>query len=548
MKPSTRLILLGRRAVVVSATLGSSYEPASAGSTVNKTSTWFPSPCLPVASILQWWECYATATGTVKLKLATPVKGGGWTVTDLQALTVSATGVSRFAVSANIPAFSLIGFHTPSSGGATISFSNSGAYVNRIGYLAGTGDLSGANVSLTFNNYGAEIQARAGVTFQRSALPGSYIIDEDFAGTATPAYAVNNATNAWSFATPGQTTCAATGLANFLDFFPTSNANAMTFAVEFEFTGASDRFAIYRKPILGGSSVDDGTIIEASCASNALVVYQTWGGSTTLPTARSTYTLTELTLATGVRYRLELTYAAKVITAKVIRVSDSVSGQVQVDNASSSLGGLCHGRPGMANLAGSATVKAAQLYAAVTNPRVLILGDSITGDTGAVTPAQLYSQLALNRLGGSGWYCSDGGVTSLEVLRMARHELRLAAPRYVVVLAGANDSASDVNRDAFIGYMQEVYDCITAAGATPVILMPTPYNDATRNARLDVMRAALVAKGWRLVRSDYATSVGGDGTTYDAAMFADSVHPNATGMTAIEARIASDYPEVYSAR
>lgn len=549
MNPALRQILLTPRSNrTATAILGSSYEPVSAGSTVNKTTTWFQMQSLPVESELLWWECYATATGTVKLKVATPVKGGGWTITDIKTLTVAATGVNRFSVSAVIPANSLLGFHTPSSGGATISFSNAGAYASRGGYIAGTGDLSGTTQALTAaSNYNAEIQTRAAFSFRRSVVPGQYLIDEDFAGTVAPAYGVNNATNPWSFAAAGKTTSAGTGLANFFDFYPTTNSNDITWRVKFAFTAGTDRLAIYRKPMLGDGGADDGTVIEADLSGNNLIVYQTWNGSTTLPTAYTTHAISGLTLATGVDYWLELKYAAKVITATIRRVSDDVSDSVSVDNGAATLGGLCHGRPGFANLAGSSEVKGAQFYSTQTNPRILVVGDSISGDTAAVTTAQQYVQLVLNRASSSAWWDSDGGTTSLNVLRRLRHDLRLCVPRYVVVLAGANDAATDAGRDAFIGYMQEIYDLCVNAGATPVILMPTTASDATRNARLDVMRAAIIAKGWRVVRSDYATSVNADGTTWDTNKFADGLHPNASGMAAIDTQIVQDWPEIYRA-
>lgn len=536
------------------ATFGTVADPESAGSTLNKTTTWMMPQSLPIESVLKQFKCYATATGTIKVKVLQPVKGGGFNVISNQTLTISATGVNTFSVSAGtltqvtMPAHSIVGFHTPASGGATISFSNAGVYAGRMGYLASTaGDLSGNGVSLNTFNYGAELQAQFTVEYDRSDVPADYIIDEDFASTIAPAWGVNNGTNAWSFAVAGQTTSAGTGLANKYCFFPTSNADRITWAVEFEYQASGDRFGIFRQPCLNDSSADGGTIVEFSLAGD-IIFYRTWSGigNDTLPATRSTTAITGLTLATGVRYRAELVTVGKLLRARIVRTSDSVSSQwVEVDNDSSDLAGYAHGRPGFFNIAGSIKVKSCQFYLTQTNPSVLVPGDSIAGDTGSVTQAQLWTQLLLNRRGGDGYYSSDGGTTSLNVLRRTRHELRYAMPRYGVPLAGANNSTSDALRDAYLVDMQELYDTFINRGVTPLICMPTPCSDLTRNGRLDVMRAGLIAKGWRLVYFNIAVSLNGDGSTYDASKMFDSDHMNAAGNVSMDARGAIDAPEVW---
>lgn len=546
----------GGGTVEISATLGA-LEPYSAGSSVNKTSTWVSIQSLPVASTLREFSCYATATGTVKVKVLQPIKGGGFNVISNQTLTIASTGLNTFTVEGGtlaevaMPANCLVGVHTPSSGGATISFKSGEAPGYSAGYFAGPGDLSGNGVALTTGaTYSNEVQISHVAAYERGAAdPGAYWIDEDFASTIAPAYGVNQATNPWSFAVAGQTTSAGTGLANFYDFYPITNADRCTFAVEFEFTGASDRFCVYRKPILGDASAADGTIIEANLANNRLVIYQAWAGGTTytLPSSQSMLTLTNLTLTTGVRYRLELTKAAKVISARIIDTTTDDEQTHSADNDPTVLCGLGFGRPGFANLAGSATVKAAQFYPVVSNPRVLLLGDSITEGSGTADETS-WAQLTLDALAtpGNGWYSGDGGTTLINVLRRLRHDLRYSTPRYVVI-ENVNNTSSDALRDAHAGIMDDVIATITNAGAIPVIGMLTPNSDATANARAQTINAQLLARtDCTLVRWDIALSTGGDGSTYNASLMADGVHPNTAGYAAMKARLLLDCPGLFA--
>ena len=542
--------------VIVSATLGTLADPISAGSTVNKTTTWVQMQSLPVPTALREFTVYATATGSIKLKVFQPIKGGGFNVISNQTLTIGSTGVTTFSVAGGtltevaMPANCLVGFHTPSSGGATVSFKSGESPAYSAGYLAGSGDLSGNGVALTASAaYGNELQSQYVSTFTRGVdAPGTYWIDEDFASTIAPAFGVNQATNAWSFAVAGQTTSAGTGLANFYDFYPTTNADRCTFAVEFEFTAGADRFAIYRKPILGDASAAEGTIGEADLANNRLVMYATWAGSgtITLPAVASTLALTNLTLTTGVRYRLELTKTAKVNSLRIINTVTLAEQTLSVDNDPTNLSGLGYGRPGFANLAGSCTVKAAQFYPLVTHPRVLIFGDSITEGSGTDQETS-YAQLVLDGLAtpGAGWYSGDGGTTAANALRRIRHDLRLSVPRYVVVYIGANNATTAPLATAFETDIQAIYNTIVNAGATPVICTLTPNSDATQNGRVGTMNTFLLARGWTLARFDLALG-GVGGNTYNAALMADGVHPNTAGHALLAARLEADWPAIFA--
>ncbi len=540
--------------VIVSAALGTLADPISAGSTINKTTTWAMMQSLPVAATLKSFKVYATAAGTIKLKILQPIKGGAFNVISNQTLN-AVIGVNTYSVSSAslaevvMPANSIVAIHTPSTGGATVSFKSSEAPLYSAGYLAGSGDLSGNGVAMGVSAaYGNEIESKCTVEYDRAtSFPGTYFIDENFSGAALPAFAINQASAPWVFAA-GQATSSGTGLANFLDWYQTTNIDRCTFAVEFEFTSVADRFAIYRKPVLGDSSAAEGTIAEIDAAGNQLVFYRTWVGGTTytLPSVCATLPLTNLALAAGVRYRAELSKTAKINSLRIINLASGAEQTLMSDNDPTNLSGLCFGRPGFANLAGSAIVKSAQFYPGVSNPRVLIVGDSITETSGTADETG-YGQLTINALKtpGAGWYSGDGGTTALNVLRRLRHDLRLAIPRFVVVYIGANNAASDALTTAFGADIQAIYDTILAAGSTPVICTLTPNSSAAENARVATMNMLLLSKGWRLARFDLAISLANDGSTYAPAMMSDGVHPNTAGHAALKARLAADWPEIF---
>ena len=74
--------------------------------------------------------------------------------------------------------------------------------------------------------------------------------------------------------------------------------------------------------------------------------------------------------------------------------------------------------------------------------------------------------------------------------------------------------------------------------------MPTPNSDVTKNARVVTNKDFLLGTGYNVARTDIALSVGGDGTTYDATLMADGVHPNTAGHLLMYNRILSDFPSL----
>lgn len=528
----------------ITAVLGTIGDPISAGSTVNKTTTWFMSQSLPIASVLKEFKCYATATGTIKVKIAEPIKGGGFNIIYNQTFTCSAIGVNTFVIpDVDVPANSLVGFHTPSSGGATVSFRSDGAPSFYPGYLAGTGDLSGNGVALNSISYSSELQAQYTVEYTRSS-PGQYIIDENFAANVLPAYAINNGTNPWSFA-GGVATSTGTGLASFLDWYPELEIDRITVSRNFPFTAAGQIRALYRKPFFGDASATDGTIGAADLDNNRLILYQTWTGGTnfTLPSISSTLVLSNLTLQTGVEYRLELKKTAKVTTLKIIRVSDGVSETLTSNNDPTVLSGLCYGRMGIADFGSVGPNYSVQMYADVVNPKSVWVGDSITEESGT-TSGNGYAQLCLNSLSGNGWFSGDGGTISLNALKRIRHILRISMPRYVALYIGANNSATAGDTTRFIGDVETAHDTVINYGADIIHYTITPNSDSTRNGRNITMNGQLLAKPWEFVRGDLELSLNNDGSTWDSSLIPDGVHPNTVGHQRLKNRTQSDQPQV----
>lgn len=525
----------------ISRILGTTSDPQDGGSSLGSTSTWIMPQSRTFEQTLRQFKIYCSVGGTVKLKLIVP-NAGGFTVTDIQTLTCS-SGLNTFTVDGatlnetTIPANSFLAIKP---GTATVRFlSDSPAF--HMGYLVMSGDALGSNVVTSSISYLSRLEMQYTANGRRGG--SQYIIDEDCSGSVLPALAINNGTNPWTFSA-GKLTNASTGLASFLDWYPTSNGNYITFSVEFEFKAAGDRFAVYRKPFINDAGALTGSIVEADLNNNKIVVYESWNGGTTytLPSVESELTLTSLTLATAVRYKLEIIKNGKLISARIIRVSDSVSETLTVDNDTTKVSGLGYGRFGIAAIAGTIDVYGVQAYANKFNIKTLVLGDSIVEGSGA-TDNDTEGFAALVVANTDAVYSGDGGTKLLNILKRLRHELRIFAPKYVVI-ESVNNCVTDQEVTDYANQIPLVYQEIVNSGATPIFCMPTPNSNATQNARLDTNRAFLLATGYNVARTDIALSVGGDGSTYDASLMTDGVHPNTAGHLAFYNRLVSDFPEI----
>jgi hypothetical protein len=510
---------------------GATNDPATQATTLNKNITWFDMQTLPMDGILKQVKIYANIGGSCKIKIGRYNSNGLIDIEDISVTLV--TGLNTFTYNKSFPAQSLIGVFCATTGGATIPYEDNN---NAMGYSSTSGDLTGTDAAITSTpNYLRQIQIQ---TIIEVSSHVGYDYSIIFNKSKLPVLCLNNASSAWTIGA-GYLTSTGTGLASWFDHYQTCNENTVR-SVDFAFTGATDVFAFYTKPILGGLNVGEGTIISADIANNRLDIYATFAGMTsyTLPAIVQSFALTNLTLQTGIKYRLTL---KKISRAFELIITDTTMSETQAftyDNGTGITVGFGYGRTGFAALVGVINVYALTLSKVVKSPKFAIIGDSITEASNS------YAEQACN-LANKGIWSGDGGTFAISALRRVRHIFKHSHPKYVVVLIGANNTASDTETTNFQTDITLAYNEILKFNSIPLICCLTPSNEVERITRIATCNNFLIAQGWKLIRFDLAISLNNDGTTWNTALMVDSLHPNAAGHTLLLQRLQLDAPEIF---
>jgi len=505
---------------------------------------WFNFGSSQSATELTQVECYSSGSGTMEILLAVPSTSGGFDVSEIDSVSV-VSGLNTFTVSgetlaqATIPPAGIVGFKSS----VAIKFSddsNAGAFSRNIspGYMrpSASGTPSG-NVNGWVYTKSDEISfAWEGVTTRGGS---SYVIDEDFSAGVKPTWGIHEGTD-WTYAA-NEATPGATGITNRLAFYQSSNLNNQTISVEFQFENSTGHIAIGKEPTLSAASIDYGSIVSVDIATNEIYLHNPYNSGDTLPTVRHTDSVT-MTLQTSRTYRVQLIKNGKEITVKLTDMTDETTETFTY--TVSNLYGYAYGSPVVAQLDGSITVSKVQFYFGKTRPKTLFYGDSITEGSGADSNSTSYAAQATT---GNNLYAGDGGITAVSCLRSFQQDLLSLQPKYAVLYAGANNSNSDTERDNYLVDFELFWKRARQYGVTPIVMLPTPYNDGTKQTRIDAMRTAVIADitsdSMEVIRSDIALG-GVDGDTYDSDLMADDVHPNQDGHDALFARIQSDQPGI----
>jgi lysophospholipase L1-like esterase len=114
---------------------------------------------------------------------------------------------------------------------------------------------------------------------------------------------------------------------------------------------------------------------------------------------------------------------------------------------------------------------------------------------------------------------------------------------YCIVAIGTNDiiAADTATWQARIDVIESI---ARLRGMIPVIAVPPLMSGSTLVQT--VLAPYILAKGWKTMRFDIATSVNGDGVTQNTSLFqVDGVHPNDAGHAAMLARAKIDLPEIF---
>ncbi|MBM7405671.1 MULTISPECIES: SGNH/GDSL hydrolase family protein [Sphingomonas] len=245
-------------------------------------------------------------------------------------------------------------------------------------------------------------------------------------------------------------------------------------------------------------------------------------------------------LVAGHEYLLEMKRVNLTIRAFI---RDTTS-QVSVPVSTAYTGGfltMLNGGVGVVAVSGNVTVSRLTWIVNVdSRPFALWFGDSITDGVAIRKPDAPTGGRLIEKFRGRGdmMTCGKSGDRSSDILSRLQFELTWATPRYVVILAGANDGGVvswETNMKAMIA-------AVEAKGSIPV-LVTTPPRNANTAAMNDRLRNSPDFAKYTLIDLNKAVTLNHDMTTWDDTLhIGDGVHPNEEGHLRYSRQIEIDAP------
>jgi len=520
---------------------------ADQASTISTASTFFSRESNPEPGVVTQIQLYSKVVGSALLTVIEPVGDGSYAL--LHKYTVQLTaGVNTYSVAAGtlpvmrVPRGCLFGVLANTS--ASITFSNGSAAE---GTYSVTGEVNGT-VSALAQVYGRGLQIQAKVfspyLVRKFNNPASrYPVDLNITLAAAIPAGARSAGFSYSAGYAQNTT---TGINTaFLESLLSSNNNRMTARAIIQLRSADARVVVYRRPVLNLAGVDAGTAAEVDIANNQIILYQSWAGST-LPAIRSSLVLTTITLTQNRDYRCDLTCDEKQISFTIYDTVTGISETLAVDSdAVAAAAGFGYGAPGISVVAGTGAVNRIQLFPIEPSPKLLMLGDSITEGSGTTQP-NAWANLTVDGVSGLAHVSADGGTASDAMLRRLYDALNTTPSlEYVLILIGTNDATGGAG--GVTNWQTNVPLAKTLCedyGVIPIIAHVPPRNDANQTF-VDQINTFIRAQGYKTIRFDLALSVGNDGSTWNTALMADSLHPNTAGHLVMYNRVRLDVPELF---
>lgn len=324
--------------------------------------------------------------------------------------------------------------------------------------------------------------------------------------------------------------------------------------VAFQWTTAGARFAVETIGLPGVTYLDASfapSAVEVDGAANQLRIKNSValaqgaaGDPGNIAVADLGYAMT-----LGHEYLLEWSLDRTVHTATLVDLTTSqrspllISGDPDfagVDTAE----GTQNGAISIAFVAGSVTIQSMEVLYDAPSPTVVVVGDSISW--GVLLPPE-QSWVSILEAAGASVLCSaQPGGTSQGALDTAFAEIPAARPRTVILGVGTNDVLRGVPLADTCWCIASMIDLARRVGARIVltVLHPLPGKDVTaHNAMITALAAG--QSDIDLWRWDKALTLNGAGLVADPAKLnADSVHPNATGATALYLRLIADSPTI----
>lgn len=182
------------------------------------------------------------------------------------------------------------------------------------------------------------------------------------------------------------------------------------------------------------------------------------------------------------------------------------------------------------------------------NPKVLILGDSITEgfllDNNTATYTDRWCHKVREKLNGNCVISGRGSGDTADLITKLAEDLDRFLPKYVVIAIGTNDIVLNGNVAPYLTNMPTIISRVLAVGAIPILVAPCTYGGANM-AMMQQEYDYVNAQPYSVVHFNYAVSLNHDGITHDGSLSIDGVHPTKAGHLAMFNQFLIDAPEVF---
>lgn len=535
-----------------------------------------------IADIVVWDPRPIPTTGTLKSLFVGIRPSGGGTLVMVLAHRVSPTQLDIYKViqtvvtegtqtlvcvsdggtlpdDIEVRAGDLFGFWYHGTGGwASISYSSGGDNVYRVtldgcvvystASLPVTGTVTalynGANIT-----FAAELSIEAPAVSRKTRPMARSGIDVNFSAATCP-FDVSPVGSGWTFPSNYAVFGGAPGIGtNALRAIPLVATHSQRLVGEFEFTTLGDAASASKCPFNPSSL---GTLAAADAGANTFTLYQAFNNTGSYPAVQQSVT-PSVTLTTGRRYRIEIVYSNKTITARLIDVTSAVAGAQTIatigpvapagSGAMLNPSGQMNGLAELRCLAGAPRFYVLRNLVGVADPDVVIWGDSLS-NSNSVTWAQGYQALLATALGpGRVLVSAIDGSDAISLRKRVQSDLNYMCfrPRFGVLMIGTNDTSYANWQPQY----DTIIDLMLEAGVEPLLVALPPKNGSA--LQTGTLNPYISGKPYSVLRFDIAASLGGDGVTYDASKSPDGVHYNAATHAAWLARFQIDAPQLIDA-
>lgn len=520
-------------------TIGAS-TPADNASTLAIGSAFFERSATQESGVLEEYAVYSKLAGDALLLVIKPSTGGGYTLLHKQRFTHSAAAITTLRRSdgtlplVKMPRGCLVGVMPLVASSLTIE-----SAANNAGYYSLTGEPTGVLTAALTSVLAAQVQQRfkvAVASYKRKRDDGNpryNLCDIDITAAAQiPAFARSlNVSYSSGYATNTSTgILGATGA--YVESLRSSNDNRTESTHVVKATSADAKVAVYRRPVLGLASVDEGSVFYFDLATNTIALTATWAGgnATGLPANATGGSKTcGFTIPQNVDLVLKLRNDRKQITGTITNPLTGDTDNVSLSSDATDLAGFAYGVAGTAVLTGTAGIKSIRHRSLPRDPVLAIIGTSIEEGSGTTQP-NAWANLVADALDGRAIVCGDGGTSTDAQLRVLRDILATYPSVRAVALGGGTNDASAgatgvTNYQTRVPLMKALCD---AYGVEFIACYTIPRNDANQT-HANSINTWLDTSGYRLVNMHKRISTGHDGSTWNSSNMADTLHPNATG-------------------